>query len=180
MHVGAKKMAAAGLLVAFSVILIWLSAIIETSSLFFIAAASFCVGIAIREWGIGLGFIFLVSSFLVNLIVTPQKMYCFTFAGMGFYLWFSEWLYQKIADSLKLKNRKLFLWIGKISCFNAMYIPVIFFAPQILFKGIINGLSAMIFLILGQVVLYVYDVAYRYFQSEIWGKFRKHFMKREY
>lgn len=172
MHVDTKKVAAAGLLVAFSVILIWLSSLIETSSLFFIAAASFCVGIAIREWGIRLGFAFLIASFLVNLFVTPQKMYCFTFVGMGFYIWFSEWLYRLLGDKRDVKHRKVWLWTGKIICFNIMYIPVLFFAPQILFQGRVNGLFAMIFLFLGQVVLYVYDVAYRYFQSQVWGKIR--------
>ena len=62
MHVGAKKMATAGLLVAFSVVMMLLSSVIESSSLFFIAAASFCVGIAVREWGLRLGFAFLIAS----------------------------------------------------------------------------------------------------------------------
>ena len=45
MHVNAKKMAFTGVLAAFAVILLVLSAVIETSSLFLIAAAAFCVGI---------------------------------------------------------------------------------------------------------------------------------------
>ena len=49
MHVEAKKMATAGLLVAFSVIMMILSSVIESSSLFFIAAASFCIGSVVRE-----------------------------------------------------------------------------------------------------------------------------------
>ena len=178
MHVGTKKVAAAGLLVAFSVILIWLASVIETSSLFFIAAASFCIGIAIREWGIYFGFAFLIASCFINLLVTPQKMYCFTFAGMGFYLWVSEWLYHKIGEANNLKYRNALLWIGKIFCFNMMYIPILFFAPQILFKGRINGLSAIVFLILGQILLYVYDISYRYFQAQVWGKLRKHFIEK--
>ena len=51
MHVNAKKMAFTGVLAAFAVILLVLSAVIETSSLFLIAAAAFCVGIVLREWG---------------------------------------------------------------------------------------------------------------------------------
>ena len=42
MHVGAKKIAVLGLLAAFSVLLIVLGAVIETSTLFFICGASFC------------------------------------------------------------------------------------------------------------------------------------------
>lgn len=179
MHVGAKRMATAGLLVAFSVIMIWLSSTIETSSLFFIAAASFCVGIAVREWGFGFGFAFWAACFLLNLLVSPQKLYCFTFAGMGLYILISEWLYTKIAESKTMKHRMLILWIGKFLCFNLMYIPILLFAPKLLFTGEINGLSAIILLILGQVVLYVYDVAYRYFQAQIWGRLRVRLMQKK-
>ena len=62
MHVKAKKVATAGLLVAFTVVMIILSSLIETNTLFLIAAASFCVGIAIREWGVWFGFAFLIAS----------------------------------------------------------------------------------------------------------------------
>ena len=70
MHVNAKKIAVAGLLAAFSAVMLVLSSMIESSSLFFIAAASFCVGIVIREWGVGLGFGFLIASTFVNVIVS--------------------------------------------------------------------------------------------------------------
>ena len=172
MHVETKKVATAGLLVAFSVILMWLSSMIEMSTLFFISAASFCVGIAIREWGLKYGLAFGVASFLLNLFVTPEKLYCFTYGAMGIYIWFNEWLYFKLGESRKVRRRVLWLWIGKYLCFNVIYIPILFFAPKLVFTGKINGLSVGLFWILGQIGLYVYDVAYRYFQSQIWGKIR--------
>ena len=49
MHVGAKKIAVLGLLAAFSVLLIVLGAVIETSTLFFICGASVWVGITSLE-----------------------------------------------------------------------------------------------------------------------------------
>lgn len=172
MHVGAKKMATAGLLVAFSVIMMLLSSVVESSSLFFIAAASFCVGIAVREWGLRMGFAFLIASVGLNFITTPSKLYCFTLAGMGLYIWMSEWMWRRVADARKLKHRGMVLWIGKYMFFNLLYVPVLFFAPQILFTGRINGLFAIIMLLLGQAALYIYDVAYRYFQSQVWGRLR--------
>ena len=165
-------MATAGLLVAFSVIMMILSSVIESSSLFFIAAASFCVGIAVREWGLRWGGAFFLASVGLNLFVAPSKLYCFTLAGMGAYIWFSEWLWHKVAQAKKLRGRTTILWIGKYAFFNLLYIPVLFWAPHILFVGKINGLAAMIFLFLGQVVLFIYDVAYRYFQGRIWGRLR--------
>lgn len=172
MHVEAKRMATAGLLVAFSVIMMYLSSVIETSSLFFIAAASFCVGSAIREWGLRIGFAFLIASVVLNFLIVPDKLHCFTFAGMGSYIWAVEWLWNRIAEAKKMKNRTASLWIGKYIVFNLLYVPVLFCAPRIIFTGKINGLSAVIFLFLGQIALCVYDMAYRYYQARIWSKLR--------
>ena len=51
MHVKAKTMAFSGLLLALTVIFMVLGSVIETSTLFLLAAASFFVGIIIREFG---------------------------------------------------------------------------------------------------------------------------------
>ena len=170
-------MATAGLLVAFSVIMMLLSSIIETSSLFFIAAASFCVGVAVREWGLKLGFAFLCASAILNFLITPSKLYCFTLLGMSFYIWASEWLWNWIANKTVLKHRVMFLWIGKYVVFNLLYIPTLLCAPQLLFTGKINGLFATILFLFGQVALFIYDAAYQYFQSRVWGKIRVRFIQ---
>ena len=172
MHVGVKKLATAGLLVAFSVVMMLLSSAIETSSLFFIAAASFCVGVAIREWGLRYGFALMVASVALNFLLAQSKLYCFTLAGMSSYIWASEWLWKRIADAKNLKHRTTLLWLGKYVSFNILYAPVLFLAPEILFAGKMNGLAAIIFLFCGQGVLIIYDMAYRYFQMQIWGKLR--------
>ena len=177
MHVGAKKVATAGLLVAFTVVMIVLSSVIETNSLFLIAAASFCVGIAVREWGLGFGFGFLLASVFLNVLVSPNKLYCITFAGMGLYIWLSELLWEKIAEKANLTYRKVWLWIGKYVIFNLMYIPALFLMPKLIFTGKMNGLAAIAWLFMGQVVLFVYDVAYRYFQAHIWGRLRLRLFK---
>ena len=177
MHVRTKKMATAGLLVAFSIIMMLLSSIIETSSLFFIAAASFCVGIAVREWGLRLGFAFLCASVILNFLITPSKLYCFTLLGMGFYIWASEWIWHWIANKKVLNHREAFLWAGKYIIFNVLYVPTLFCAPQLLFTGKINGLFATILFLLGQIALLIYDAAYQYFQGKVWGKVRVRFMQ---
>ena len=52
MHVKAKTMAFGGLLLALTVVFMALGSIIETSTLFLLAAASFFVGIVVREFGL--------------------------------------------------------------------------------------------------------------------------------
>ena len=172
MHVKVKTVATAGLLVAFSIIMLILGCVIETNSLFLIAAASFCVGIAIREWGTWFGLAFLVSSGALALLLVPNKFYCITYGAMGIYLWLYEWLWNCIAEKENMVYRKTSLWIGKFVFFNVLYVPILFFAPKLIFTGKINGIGVVLFWIVGQVAFLVYDIAYRYFQSHIWGKYR--------
>lgn len=172
MHVRAKRMAAAGLLVAFTVLMMMLSSAIETNSLFLIAAASFCVGIAIREWGLLYGFAFLIASVVLNFFLAPNKVYCITFAAMAIYLFLSEWLWERIATAKGMSHRVAKLWGGKYLIFNLLYIPVLIFAPSLILTKEVTGTVVIILFLAGQVALFVYDFAYRYFQSHVWGKFR--------
>ncbi len=172
MHVKTKQMAIAGLLAAFSAVLVVISAVVESSSLFFIAAASFCVGIVIREWGVLFGGCFWAASVFVNFIAAPNKMYCITFAAMGLYLLLSEWLWEKIAAKENLKNRRRSLWIGKYVVFNCIYLPILIGFPNLIFTKAIEGAMFWIVVLAGQAALFVFDKAYNYFQAEIWGKLR--------
>lgn len=177
MHVNAKKMALAGLLAAVSAVILILSSVIETNSLFFICAASFCVGIAIREWGVRLGLAFLVASTLINILVAPNKFYCITFAAMGIYLFFSEYLWEKIAARETMKHRTLTLWIGKYVVFNLIYIPALLFFQELLFVKKTTGTLLIVFFLVGQIALFIYDKVYLYFQGAIWGKIRMRLLK---
>ena len=172
MHVKAKTIATAGLLVAFTIVMMILSSVIETNTLFLIAAASFCVGIAIREWGVLFGLAFLAASTLANLMVAPNKLYCLTYAGMGLYLLLYEWMWKTIADRKAMSHRDMWLWVGKLVLFNIFYIPTLFLAPKLFLGGKINGLISVFLIFAGQVAFLIYDMAYRYFQARIWGKVR--------
>ena len=179
MHVKAKHMATAGLLVAFTVILIYLGTVLETNTLFFLIAAAFCVGLAVREWGLKLGASFLIASVFINFLLAPNKLYCITFAGMGAYIWASECLWKKIADRENLTHRTVILWIGKYLVFNLLYIPVLFLMPTLLFtKEIAKGM-VIVLVFVGQIALFVFEVAYEYFQERIWGKIRVRFLGEE-
>jgi len=172
MHVNGKKLAVSGLLAAFTVVLIALAAVIETSSLFFIAVASFCVGIVLREWGVFYGVSFYVATVILGVLVAPEKMYCITYAGMGFWLVGSEVLWKVLAKQEKVKCRTLCLWIGKYVIFNAVYIPALIFMPQLLIKKEMSTGFILVLLAVGQVALWIYDRAHIYMQIYIWGKFR--------
>lgn len=173
MHVTTKKMAFAGLTLALAVLAIILSGILEINTLFLLAAAAFLVGIIIRECGIRFGAAFYLAAILLGLMLAPNKLYCITFAALGFYILAVEFLYPflwKISDE---KKRRILLWVIKYIVFNAMYLPILIFLPTLLFPSGIQGKFFILLIAAGQIVIWIYDKAYEYFQAHVWGKFRK-------
>jgi len=170
-----KQIAFLGLLVAIAVILVILAGIIESSTLFLLSAASFAIGIAIRETNLRMGAAFFVATSVLSFLLAPNKLYCITFIALGIYLLGSEVAFEIIARSTTLRKRTQILWIFKWLIFNSMYIPSVIFLPTLVFQvnssiekqvqiPVLTGLA----LVFGQVFLVVYDYAYHYFQKNIW------------
>lgn len=174
MLLGAKRMAFLGLLLAWAVLLVVWSGILEYGTLFFLAAASFCVGIVIRECGFRLGVGFLIAGMVLSFILAPNKFYCITFSGMGLYLVLVEFFWEKLAANRRCNHRDKIFWSIKFIIFNSIYIPIIVFLPKFIFQGNVSKEILAAALLGGQIVLIIYDHAYRYFQKTIWGKWREH------
>ena len=172
MYLNAKKISFLGLLLAISVVLVILGSIIETNTLFLLGLASFCVGIAIRETSLKLGFIFYIASVLLSFIIAPNKFHCITFTALGLYIFIVEFSHYKLTYMKITKIRKTVLWLIKYFVFNIMYIPALLFLPRLIFSGDINDGILAGLIVAGQVILFIYDMAYIYFQSHIWGKIR--------
>jgi hypothetical protein len=172
MHLSSGKLAFLGLLLAISEVLIILSGILEFNTLFLLAAAAFCVGIAFRESDMRYAFGFYLASVILGVILAPNKLYCITFAALGGYILISEFVFDKLIHIKELKTRRRLLWIIKYAAFNVMYIPALVFLPKLFYAGSINTKILIALLIGGQAALYIYDVAYSYFQRFIWGKVR--------
>ena len=157
MHVKAKTMAFSGLLLALTVIFMVLGSVIETSTLFLLAAASFFVGIIIREFGF---------------ITAPNKFYVFTFAAMGLYIWGREaawrWIVRHVREE---KSRTAFL-LFKYGIFNLVYIPIVVIFREMLFAKAVSTPILVGVMIAGQIGILIYDKAYDYVQVRLWGKMR--------
>lgn len=102
MHVKARMTAFSGLLLALSVVCMALGSVIETNTLFLLAAASYFVGIIIREFGMKAGVAFYLADILLGFLVTPNKFYVISFAAMGFYILAAEgsWRYCTLFGSI--------------------------------------------------------------------------------
>lgn len=173
MYVNAKKMAFLGLLLALTVILVILSGILEFNTLFLLAAASFCIGIAIREAGLRLGAGFFIGAVVLSFLLAPNKLYCITFAGMGLYLVLIETIWEKLNNSNIKSKRCQIYWMLKYLVFNIIYLTILLFLPKLIYQGEISSLILILIFVAGQAALYLYDSAYRYFQGTIWTRFRK-------
>ncbi len=178
MLLNAKKLAFLGLLLAVTVILIILSGVFEFNTLFLLAAASFGVGIAIRESNIRIGAGFYIAAILVSIMLAPNKLYIITFAAMGFYILCMEYAFDKLthlqwkALGSSVSNRSRAYWVLKYVAFNLMYLPMLIFLPKLIYPGELKGIVLALLILGGQVALFLFDAAYRYFQGTIWGKIR--------
>ena len=174
MSVNAKKLAFLSLLLSFDVLLIILSGILEFNTLFLLAAASFCVGIAIRESSKQLGFGFYLGSILLSLLLAPNKLYCITYAAMGLYIVVIEFVFDKLIRISDLRYRRKAFWLIKYIVFNLMLIPILLLMPKLIYEGDLNLRILGVLCLVAQILLFIYDKAYDYFQSTVWNKVRKY------
>jgi len=172
MHVKAKQVAFLGLLAAVVSIFIILASVIGTNTLFLLAAAAFFVGVAIREFGIRIGFGFFVACILLGLLLSPNKLYVLTYMGLSCYVLWSEAAYYILARERFQKSRKILFPLLKFLFFNLLYISMLFFLPKIIFTGSLSVPVWIGLIIAGQFGWFIYDKAYEYFQMKIWGKVR--------
>ncbi len=177
MHVKAKKMAFSGMLLALTIVCMLLGSIIETSTLFLLAAASYFVGIVLREFGEKTGIAFYLAGVLLGLIAAPNKFYVVSYAAMGFYILAIELVWPHLGRLPENVKRRGIFWTIKYIVFNVIYIPAVLFFQELLFAhklstGIMIGL-----LMAGQAGLFIYDRAYEYVQRELWSKFRGRLFK---
>lgn len=176
MHVKAKTVALGGLLLALAVVFMALGSIIETSTLFLLAAASFFVGIFVREFGLKAGGAFYLAAVLLGSITAPNKFYVLTFAAMGFYIWGTEAVWRWLEKRHEMRGRYKIFWISKYLIFNVVYLPCVFLFRDMLFAQSVSDAIMVGVIVGGQIGLFIYDRAYDYVQMHLWGKMRGRFM----
>ena len=172
MHLKAKRAAFGGLLLAMTVIFMFLGSVIETNTLFLLAAASFFVGVVFREFGQMTGLAFYLSAVLLGFLLAPNKLYVITFAGMGFYIWGREFIWKILERSAGVKRKMQWYRLAKVILFNGLYLPLILGYGELFFGGEISEWLRYSSGLAGQVIFVLYDKAYDYVQLQIWGKIR--------
>ncbi len=172
MHVRAKSIAFGGLLLALSVVCMALGSVIETNTLFLLAAASYFVGIIIREFGMRTGAAFYLADVLLGFLVTSNKFYVISFAAMGFYILAVEAVWRLLERRPQMGKRHAVFWVSKYVIFNVMYLPLLWIFREMLFAQAIPDAALLGVAFTGQIALWIYDRAYEYVQGHIWNKMR--------
>ena len=177
MHVKAKTIAFGGLLLALCVVFMALGSVIETSTLFLLAASSFFVGIVVREFGLKMGAAFYIAAVLLGFITAPNKFYVLTFAAMGIYIWGIEAVWRWLEKKPQLPRRQIIFWVSKYVIFNMVYIPIVLVFRDMLFSQALSPAVTAGVIVGGQIGLFIYDRAYDYVQAHVWRKMRGRVMR---
>lgn len=174
MHVRTRKLVFGGLMLAATIICLYLGKIIESNTLLLLAAASYFVGIVYRETGAKMAVAFYISALFLGFFLTPDKFYLLSYGAMGLYILFNEWVYFKIRKQEHLRSRAAAFWIVKYIAFNVLYVPGIYFYQKLLFGKILPLWMFICVLAMGQVAFFLYDRAYEYVQGNLWNKVRNY------
>lgn len=154
MHVKAKDMAVLAMLAAVSMIFMLLGNVIESNTLFFYAGAACLAGVAIRKYNTYSGCLMAAVCLVLSFFLLPNKLYAGTYFALVLYVVIWEVCEQKrvnIAISFLIKY----------VVFNAFYVPILIFFPSLIIGKEMGTGFFVLCLVLGQVVLLVFDIAYK-------------------
>lgn len=151
-----KPIALLGLLLAINQILIILAAVLDISSLSFLAAAAMMIGIAILETDRRMGAAFFLASCLLGLILCPQPLYIASYAVMGLYVLLKEFL----EGRLRGRRPVSVIWILKLIGFNIYFIPLLLAFPQLLLEAGEAHTMLIVIWALAQAALILCDIVY--------------------
>ena len=79
MHLKLKALTIGGLFLAITIICMALGSVIETNTLFLLAAASYFIGIIVREFGLKSGAAFYLANIILGFLTVPNKFYVLSF-----------------------------------------------------------------------------------------------------
>lgn len=170
LHIKSEEAAWGGIMMAFAVILIVLSGVIEQSSLFLLAAASFITGLFQRRFSVKASIAFIVGTFLVGFFLAPQKLYCFTFAGFSIYILVSEYLRgKKVSGIVNILIKgicyHILLIVAIISVNYFIGFDLLFTDKWIKKLSKIPALFAIAAVIAVEALWIIFDKAYTFFQT---------------
>lgn len=126
-----REMAFLGMMMAFAVLLQTLGGYIESSTLFFLAAAAFLSGIVERNFSLPVSVIFLAGSTLLGFFLAPRKAYVATFFMFSVYVLVAEY-FEKRRFLQPERGKSVSEWLIKGMIYHVFLFLTLFFLYQFL------------------------------------------------
>lgn len=130
MFLKSREIAFLGIMMAFAVLLVTAGGYIESSTLFFLAAASFLCGLMERSFSLRVSICFFIGSLLLGFLLAPQKLYLATFAGFSIYVLVAEYFEKQVFVENQEKHF-VFEWLMKAVVYHVLLILAFFFVREL-------------------------------------------------
>ena len=176
MLLNAKNIAICGIAMALAVIAIIMSGVLSVNTLALLFIAGFISGMVAVDMGIVVGAVFVAGTFFLGFFLAPVKSYCFTYLAFALYLLLTEGCY-KFFEKKGKKDITVIMWVIKFVLFNACYIPVLIFLPEVLLGKQITGFMWIAAIVAGQIALVIFDIAYNTLFLKYWKPLRARIMR---
>lgn len=177
MHIKTKQLTVSAMLLAVSVLLVYMGNVIESSTLFFLATAAFGAGIMQREYGLKSGLILWVATVLLGLLIVPQKLYLLTYSAFALYILITEGIWNRLCRIQEEKKRRRTFLLVRLVVFLVLYIPLVIALPRLILNTALTQKAGhLLYPVLigfGLCFLVLFDRAYCYFQGTVWEKIRR-------
>lgn len=167
-----KKIAMLGIMAALSTVLAVLGTVISVNTVFFTAAAAFLVGIAVVQYGLGLGTVFLFVCSVLDFFVNPNKLHILLYLVFAVYFLVSEGSYMGL-KSWNGKRKERIHSVIRFGVFALLYVPVMIFLPGLFVSDTVlerwmgAGWFLPVLLVVGIPLWFVVDFAYFVVKREV-------------
>ncbi len=150
-----KRITLSGILLAFTVICVFLAAVLPTSKLSLYALSSLFISVIIIEFGTKAGWVFYLASAILSALLVPRLEvipFMVFFGVYGLIKLYIERLSSRVAE-----------YVLKLAYFNICLILGLFFLKEIILNGV--NLSAPVYIVAAvlEVVFVIYDYIYTLF-----------------
>lgn len=163
-----KKITLSGILLAFTVICVFLASVLPTSKLSLYAVSSLFVAVIIIEFGSGAGWAFYLASCILSAVLVPRLEvipFIVFFGVYGLVKLYVERLHSRVLE-----------YLLKIVYFNICLVLGLFFLQQIILDGVKLAAPVYIVALVLEAVFLVYDYVYtlfiRFYSSQLKPKLK--------
>lgn len=148
-----KKLTVSAILVAFSIVLLYLASVFPVLSLSLIAVAGLLPAVVVIECGVASAAVMYIASCALALLLVPDKscaiLYAVLFGNYPFVKYFSE----------RVRSR-LLSWGIKFAVANALFALLFFVFRSVMLSFVPGDIMTALIFVMFQIVFVLYDLCF--------------------